>query len=221
MRRLTVLAMLALTVGVSAARATEWCGENGVIRFSFAEGDSLVEVLHTGDPDGGVTTVEVVAWLADVVPVERDMERFLTVGGFELELTMSGADGFILKQEFPGQAVNVCQKTGSLAVGFVRGQRLQSGRTRLVSWQIMFQGHPENVRFGLNEKGTITCGTTKGCPEANPPAIYIGVESSGQVGNVFGAGYVPAWLNPSGEPACAAVHGGQDFSEVGIFRAVN
>ena len=122
---LMALVMTTLTAGV--ATASVWCGENGVVRFSFAEGEELVEVFDAGEPVNGVTTVDIYAWLSDVDLVAEDGEKFLRVGGFELQLTIEGAEGFILKQEFPTQALNVGRKVGSIAAGMVPGQRLKDG----------------------------------------------------------------------------------------------
>ncbi|MDX2474080.1 MAG: hypothetical protein QNL91_10265 [Candidatus Krumholzibacteria bacterium] len=216
-QKILPLVLLMMALLATAAAASDWCGENGVIRFSFAEGQELVEVFDAGDPVNGVTTVDVYAWLADVDLVAQDGEKFLRVGGFELQLTIEGAEGFILSQEFPSQALNVGRKIGSIAAGMIPGQRLTDGQTLLVKWQVMFQGRPENVRFGLDAAGTMSCGTVEGCPEAAPQALYVGVESSGQLGSMFGAGYVPAWLNPTGEPDRTAVHAKQSYEEAGVF----
>ena len=143
-----VLAGLLLVAAVPAL-ATEWCGENGVVRFSFAAGPDLVEVHDAGEPVGGVTTVDVWAWLADVDPVSEDGEKFLRLGGFELELEITGAEAFVLKQEFPTKSLNVGRRLGAIAAGLVPGERIENGRVELVKWQVMFQGRPENVRFGL------------------------------------------------------------------------
>ncbi len=211
------LATLFVAWSVLPASAGDWCGENGLVRFSFAEGEELVEVFDSGEAVNGVTTVDVSAWLTDVDLVARDGEIFLRVGGCELELTIEGAEGFLLKQEFPSQALNVGRKIGSIAAGFVPGQRLTDGRALLVTWQVMFQGRPQNVRFGLDAKGAVSCGTIDGCPEAEPIMLYVGVESSHQLGTMFGGGYVPGWLNPTGEPDRTPVHGKQSYQEVGIF----
>ncbi|MFT5233777.1 MAG: hypothetical protein ACI9UK_000948 [Candidatus Krumholzibacteriia bacterium] len=214
---LVVIALcLSLKAGIVAA--SDWCGENGVIRFSFAEGSELVQVLNTEEPVNGVTTVDVYAWLTDVDMVAHKGEKFLRVGGIEMKLTIEGAEAFILKQEFPSQALNVGEKTGTIIAGLVPGQRLEEGKTHLVKWQIMFQGRPENVRFGLDPSGVMSCPTVEGCVEAAPPAVYVGVEGSGQLGAMFGAGYVPAWLNPVGEPDTKPVRAKQTYQDVGIFE---
>ena len=211
---------LVLFVAAVPASATVWCGENGLVRFSFAEGADLVEVFDAGEPVNGVTMVDVWAWLTDVDAVAKDGENFLRVGGYELKLQIEGAEAFIIKQEIPGEALNVGRKVGSIAAGLVPGQRLTDGRALLVKWQVMFQGRPDNVRFGLDRAGTASCPTVEGCPEAEPPMVYVGVESSRQLGDMFGAGYVPAWLNPTGEPDRTPVHAGQDYAGAGVYTKI-
>jgi len=217
-RRLWLAVLGICFFGMGTGHATEWCGENGVVRFSFTAGDSLVEIWDSGEPVNGVTTIDVVAWLTDIQAVERDMEQFLNIGGFEMELTIEGAEGFILQQELAAEGINVGRSNGSLAVGLTRGLRLRNGRARLVSWRVMFQGQPENVRFGLKANGSVSCKSVTGCPQAQPPAVYIGGRSSGQAGDLFGAGYVPAWLNPVGVPDRTAVHATESFADVGLFE---
>jgi len=90
---LTVIACL----GAGGAEATDWCGENGVIRFSFAEGEELVQNLETDEPTNGVTMIDLYAWLTDVDDVSREGEKFLRVGGVELKLSIEGAEAFLLK----------------------------------------------------------------------------------------------------------------------------
>ena len=209
---------LVLFLAGGPASATVWCGENGMVRFSFVEGDDLVDVFESPAPVGGVTGVDVYAWLTDVDLVAYKGEQFLRMGGFELELTIEGAEGFILSQEFSEKALNVGSKNGTIAAGLVTGQRLQEGRTLLVKWQIMFQGRPQNVRFGLDPEGSRTCGKSEECAEAAPAMIYVGVQNSDTIGAMFGAGYVPAWLNPSGEPDRTPIHAKQSYQDIGLYQ---
>ncbi|MCK9996861.1 MAG: hypothetical protein KAH56_11350 [Candidatus Krumholzibacteria bacterium] len=200
------------------AGASTWCGENGLIRFSFVEGDSLVSVLDTGEPVNGVTTFEVFAWLTDVDEVALDGEAFLHLGGMEFKLTITGAEAFILEQTFPSQALNVGQEMGHIAAGLHPGERIRGGKVLLVRWKVMIQGRPENIRLGLDPKGLMSCADLEGCPEGDPQALYVGNESSRHLGNMFGAGYVPSWINPTGEPDQTPVHGKQSWRDVGLFE---
>lgn len=216
---------MALTAGVALAAAlpaaaSVWCGENGLIRFSFVAGDTLVEALTTGEPEGGVTVVDVEAWLTGVDAVARDGDAFLRVGGAEFTLSITGAEATVISQEFAEtKAMNVGQAPGRIVVGFDPGARLKGGSVLLVRWQVLLQGRPRNVRFGLDPAELRSCSTTSGCPEAGTQALYVGADSANQLDCIFGAGYVPAWLNPDGEPDCTAVTGTVSWQQAGVFKA--
>jgi hypothetical protein len=211
-------ALVATTAGPAAASV--WCGENGLIRFSFAVGDSLVEIGTTGEPQGGVTLVDVAAWLTDVDAVARNGDAFLRLGGAELTLVITGAEASIIGQEFPdAKALNVGSAPGQLAVGFHPGLRISEGRVLLARWKVLFQGRPANVRFGLDPAGLKSCATLAGCPEAGTQALYAGADTANQLDCLFGAGYVPAWLNPTGTPDTAPVTGKASWRDVGVFQA--
>lgn len=217
---LAALAMACALAAAGGARASTWCGENGVIRFSFAAGDTVLETLATGEPANGLTIVDVAAWLTDVTPVARQGDAFLRVGGAELKLAITGAEGQVIGQEFTDpRALNVGPAPGHLAVGFNPGLRLQDGRALLARWKVLFKGRPQNVRFGLDPAGVKSCDTMEGCPGSGTPALYAGADVANQMDCLFGAGYVPAWLNPEGEPDRAPVHGKATFADVGVFAA--
>jgi hypothetical protein len=217
-RRLVLAILLSAAVLASGpAAAATWCGENGVVRFSFTEAEKLTDMLQTGEAENGVTMVDVYAWLTDVDLVALDGEQFLHLGGFELDLSIEGAEAFIIAQEFPTEVLNVGRKNGNIAVGLVPGQRLVDGRALLVKWQVMFQGRPENVRFGLSAAVSMTCSKTEGCLEDAPPMIYVGAETTSKLGSLFGAGYVPAWLNPTTEPDQTPVHAKRSYADVGLY----
>ncbi len=224
MRKTAMVMVMLLTGGlllatVISAGATTWCGDNGLIRFSFSKGDSLVSVWDSGQATDGVTRIDLYAWLTDLDSVKHDGEVFTTVGAFELTLKITGAEAFILKQELPGEGFNVGKKQGNLVYGMKDGLSISSGRAMLAHWKIMFQGRPENVRFGLDPAGLVTCAKTEGCPGTGTPALYVGTDSSNQLGMLFGAGYEPAWLNPTGKPDTTPVRGNSPWQKVGVFEA--
>jgi hypothetical protein len=215
--RICTLAAL-VTLGLApGAWASTWCGENGLVRFSFVAGDSLVSVTETEAAENGVTTVDVYAWLTDVAPVAQDAEAFLHLGGFELQLVIDGAEAFILEQEFPVKVLNVGQGKGNIAAGLDPGQRIRDGKAFLVRWKVMFQGRPENVRFGLDGSNLQTCRTNEECAANGTYALYVGSESSRQMHLLVGAGFVPAWLNPTGEPDLEPRTGKQDWRAAGVL----
>jgi hypothetical protein len=218
-RIMALTAGLALSAALPAAAAV-WCGDNGLIRFSFAAGDTLVETLTTGEPTDSTTVVEVTAWLTGVEAVAREGDAFLRVGGAEFTLSITGAEATVISQEFAEPKVlNVGQVPGQVAVGLSPGARLKGGSAPLVRWKVMFQGRPRNVRFGLDPTGLRSCSTTAGCPEAGPQALYVGAASANQLNYLFGAGYVPAWLNPEQEPDRTPVTGTVSWQQAGVFQA--
>lgn len=213
---------LVLAAGVmwpAGAQASTWCGDNGLIRFSFVQGDSLVTVLHTDDPENGVTSFDLYAWLTDFEPVAKDGEAFLHLGGMEFKLVITGAEAFILEQEFPSKVLNVASEMGHVAAGLHPGEKIRDNKVFLVRWKIMFQGRPENVRIGLDPAGLMSCAGMDGCADCEPVALYAGNESSQQVGLILGAGYVPSWVNPTEEPDQTPVTGKCPWSEVGVLSA--
>ena len=177
-----VLLGILLPVGTMAST---WCGDNGLIRFSFVQGDSLVTVLHSDDSGDGVTSFELYAWLTDFEPVARDREAFLHVGGFELKLSITGAEAFILEQDFPSKVLNVGKEMGHIAVGLDPGEKIRDNKVFLVRWKVMIQGRPENVRIGLDPTGLMSCETLEGCPDCEPLALYVGNQGSRQLGYMF------------------------------------
>lgn len=217
---MTAMAVLAILGAGAAARASTWCGENGLIRFSFAEGDTIVESLVTGEPQGGMTVVDVTAWLTDMDPVARNGDAFLRVGGIELKLKIDGAEANIIGQDFPDpKALNVGAEPGSIAAGFHPGLRCGAGYVKLVHWKVLLKGRPRNVRFGLDGTNLRSCGTMEGCPAAGTQALYAGADAANQLDYLFGAGYVPAWVNADGEPDVTPVTGKVSWRDVGAFQA--
>ena len=200
-----------------SSTASTWCGDNGLIRFSFVQGDSLVTVLHTDESENGVTSFDLYAWLTEFEPVAKDGEAFLHLGGIELKLSITGAEAFVLEQEFPSKVLNVGKEMGHIAAGLSPGEKIRDNQVLIVRWKVMIQGRPENVRIGLDPSGLMSCAQLEGCPDCEPLALYVGNQGSQQVGVMFGAGYVPSWVNPTGEPDQTPVTGKCTWREVGVF----
>jgi hypothetical protein len=214
---LSLLVMLSVTTFAFPAQAF-FCGENGVVRFSFVEGPELEPVAHIPPGENGVTMVDLYAWLTDVEPLKREGEAFLGISAFELQLVIEGAEGFILKQEYPQDFRQVGKKLGNCIVGLYPGLDFKNQTTQLVHGQIMFQGKPEDVVFRLDPAGMVTCERTPGCVESGVSALYVGTETSNFVGEIFGAGHQPAYLNPTGETNLDEVHGTVSWEDVGRFE---
>ena len=216
--QVAVLALILTAILLPASSgASTWCGDNGLIRFSFVQGDSMVTVLQTEDAAGGVTTFDLYALLTDFEPVVKDGEAFLHLGGLELKLSITGGEAFILEQEFPSKVLNVAKDMGHIAAGLHPGEKIKHNKVFLVRWKIMFQGRPENVRIGLDPSGLMSCAELEGCAECEPVALYVGNQSSQQVGLLMGAGYVPSWVNPTDTPDQTPVTGKCTWRDVGVL----
>lgn len=213
-----LLAMMAVGLLFAMPAQAEFCGENGIIRFSFVEGAELESVAQIKAGDNGVTMIDLYAWLTDVEPVKKNGEAFLGLSAFELQLVIEGAEGFILKQEYPQKVRQVGKELGNCIVGLHPGLDFTDGATQLVHWEIMFQGEVEDVVFRLDPEGLFTCDKTEGCPDSETCALYAGSESSKFVGSIFGAGYQPAYLNPTGETDLDPVKGKVTWQDMGIFE---
>jgi hypothetical protein len=217
-RRFISLVLLVALISVAGtAQALDWCGENGVIRLSFEEGKSTANIHHA-ETENGVTKVIVVAWLTDVDSVSLDGKVFDTLGGFELDLKISGARGFILNKKIMGKGINVSQRKGGFIAGLAFGFPLVEGKVALAQWEVMFQGEVQDVMFSLDAEGLHSCRTSPGCPESAPQAIYIGAGDSTQSSDLFGAGYIPAWLNPTTDPDLTPITGSTTWLDVGRYQ---
>ena len=211
-------ALLAAILLPASADASGWCGMNGLIRFSFAEDDSLVTVLHPGEPENGVTIFDLSVWLTDVDQVAYDGEAFLHVSWVEFKLSISDEEAVILEQKFPSKGLNMGKGIGHIMAALDPGERIRGGKVLLVRWKVLIPGRPENVRFDLDPTGLTSCGSDDGCAECEPSALYMGNVDSGLVGKMLGAGYVPSWLNPVGEPDQTPVTGKGTWRDMGIFK---
>ena len=203
---------------VTVATATDWCGENGLVRLSFTEGEELQAVKTVETSGKGITTIDLYAYITDMDPVKRDGEAFMGIGAVEFNLVIEGAEGFITSQIFAMANRSVGRKPGEVMVGLDPGLPVKGGSTQVVHWKVLFQGNPENVVFRLDHKELLSCVRTEGCPDAHPLALYTGNDASKQLGSLFGAGYVPAYLNFRGEPDLTPVRGKQTWQDVGIYE---
>lgn len=199
------------------APASDWAGNNGLVRLSFSDTEELTPVLQAeADSTGGVM-VDLYAVLTDVEPMVYEGERFLGLGGMELELVVEGADPIFADETYNVEHFNISQRKGSCQVGFVPGLMLTDGRTMLVHWRLLFMKVPRQVVFRLDPNGMRTCKGIPACDGCGAHAIYVGTSGSGQHGFVLGAGYTPAYLNWKGDPDLAPVQGAVTWQDVGLF----
>ena len=81
-------ATFVLSFLLTTAAAAQWVGENGVIRLSFTEEPHLQSVLNAEPGEGGMTIVDLYAYVDEFEPVTYEKEEFLGVGAFELKLAV-------------------------------------------------------------------------------------------------------------------------------------
>jgi hypothetical protein len=211
------LMIAACLVLAAPALASTWCGQNGVVRLSFAQGDDLKSVTTAAPGEGGATLVDLWAYLDEVEPMAHDGEMFLAIGGFEMKLVVEGAAGTVVKQEFPWPRINIGSEPGYCIVGIDPSARLVNGRTELVHWQVMFPQPPQKVIFRLDPDSLPSCKTVEGCPGTGSFALYTGTVDAKQVSDMFGAGCVPAYLNWPQPPEVTALRGTSSWRDVGVY----
>jgi hypothetical protein len=210
----TVAMLLVLTALAGPATASHWCGENGVIRLVFAVGDSLSSVANVTPGEHGLTEVELQAWLEEVEPVAIEDEAFLSIGGYEFQLVVEGAEVMLKGHQLADGAVNLVNTPLTYLVGMQNPLEIVDGRALLGTWQLLIQGEAENVRITVAPEGVHSCADCEGCAGSGTRGLYVGSIDSGQISDIFGAGCVPAWLNPTDEPDLTPLRGDSAWQDV-------
>ncbi len=214
-----ILAFLVLiVVSAATASASTWGGHHGTIRLSFSEGPEFEHFLSSDPlPKVGVV-VDLYAVLSDIAPIYYNNEKYLSVGGFELQLKVDGAEWEILATDLSERSINAGIGKGCLYVGKYNGIKFVDGNATLVHWRIRLLGEPENVVFSLDPEGLNSCELIEGCKDSGTQAIWAGSGAAKQVGVVFSAGYIPAYVNWKGEkPDLTPVRGEGDWEDTGLF----
>jgi len=201
------------------AAATVFCGGNGVVKLSFTPGPELQPVATVAPDADGVLQVQVWAVLDEVAQVEGPGGVFLTVGGFELGLVVTGAEATIVGKTIDIPHRDFATKPSECRGGTVPGELLKDGRLVLCHWTVALPQDARDVRFGLDPAAVPSCANLEGCPPDGVFAGYVGTIDANQENYFFGAGYAPAVLNPSAEPELAPVPCAVEYAEVGIFKA--
>lgn len=212
-------AAVAATLAPVPAAASNWCGENGYVQLRFGETVDGPAVLAAEPDELELVRVTVSAWLTGVEPVALNGEALLLIGGYELQLVVTGAEPLSVRKILPEGIVDMAQEPTGCLVGLNRALRLEDGGSRLVSWEVVFKGETCDVRFELKPEGILTCETTPGCPGTGTRALYIGSHDAQMLSEVFGAGCAPAFLNPAGEPDLTVLKGKSTWRDVGRFEA--
>jgi hypothetical protein len=211
--------LLVLAVLAQPAAASTWCGENGVLRLVFAVDDSLSSVARVEPGEHDLTAVELQVWLEEVAPVAIAGEAFLALGGYEFQLVVEGAEAMVKGHQLAAGAMNMAKGTLAYLVGMQQPLKIKEGRALLGTWQLLFRGSPSDVRITVAPEGVHSCADCEGCAGSGTRGLYVGTIDSGQIGEIFGAGCVPAWLNPTGEPDLTPLRGDASWQDVGRAEA--
>ncbi len=220
MKRLPVylsICVLSLSLAAAASAGT-WGGHNGDIRLTFTEGPEYEHFKQSKPlPKAGVI-LDLYAVLSGVDQVLFHDEKYMSVGGWELQLQVDGAEWEIMELELPDDSINAGTAKGYMYVGKYSGVKFVDGDAKLARWRIRLLGDPKNVTFSLNPGGLNSCITTDGCPGSGTQALWTGSGAAGLIGVLFSAGYIPAYLNWEDDPPeLAAVHGKGEWSDTGLF----
>ena len=214
MRHVAVL-LLALACAGGAA-ASEFCGGNGVIKLSFTPGP---EITRVADAEPGMP-VDVYAVLDEVALAEGPRGVMLTIGAFECELRITGAEVLSVVKTVLLPHIDFGRRETQVWAGMrTLDNRIDQGPLALVRWTVMLGGEADNVRFDLDPAGLLSCEHFEECVGSNASALYIGTVDVGMDGFVFAAGCAPAVLNPTGEPDLTVAPCTLHFTEVGVFKA--
>ena len=126
---------------------------------------------------------------------------------------------FVTGTTLPAEAINFSKEHLAYVVGMRMPLKIKDGRVLLGSWKLMFQGEPRDVRISIASEGVLTCKDTEGCPGSGTRAVYVGTIDANQISEVFGAGCVPAWLNPQDEPDLTPLTGNSSWQDVDRAKA--
>jgi hypothetical protein len=213
----TLIVLLFVAVIAAPAAATDWCGCNGVVSLSFDE-KVTTPVKEQAAGDGGVTMVDVYAVLDDVAKVEGPRGVMIALGGFEMELRVTGAEPLAVSKHVLVPHRDFGARATQCRVG-TPGEKILDTRLPLCRWMVTFQGDVADVRFDLDPAGAASCDGVEGCRDADASAVYVGTVDARQEGFLFGAGCVPAVLNPTVEPDLTPAPCTVTCDEAGIFRS--
>lgn len=212
-----LIALLVVVALVVPVAATDWCGCNGMVYLSF-DAKVTTSVKEQAAGDGGITMVDVYAVLDDVDKVEGPSGVMLALGGFELELRVTGAEPLAVSKDVLVPHRDFGARATQCRVG-TPGEKILDTRLPLCHWLVTFQGDFADVRFDLDPAGAASCDGVAGCRDAAASAVYVGTVDARQEGFLFGAGCVPAVLNPTGEPDLTPVPCTVTCDAAGIFRS--
>ena len=215
--KILITTIVAVFAALPAA-ATVFCGCNGEVALSFTEPPAMTSVLEVEMNEGGLTSVDVYAVLDGVAELEGPGGVFLALGGFEMELRVTGAEVHAVDKKVLIPNRDFGGRPTQCLVGTSPGEIIVGAPLPLVRWRVVLKGEVQDVRFDLDPAGLLSCDRTPECEGCGASAVYVGTPDARQEGYLFGAGCVPAVLNPTVKPDLTPVSCTADFTEVGVFE---
>ncbi len=215
---LSILSVLFVLAG-GPVQASIWCGHNGTVVLSFGCVEELQSELHAAEAEGHPLFVDIYAVMSDVDPISYQGERIMGLGGFEARLVVEGAEGTIIAKDYDYRRLDMGQSLDVCRVGVVPALNIAGGPALLVHWKVMFDSTPGPVTFHLDPSGTPSCETVGGCDPETNCVLYTGSADTGQNGLLFGASYVPAFLNWEEKPDLSPRGVGKGWQDTGLCQA--
>ncbi|HPF35574.1 MAG TPA: hypothetical protein P5571_02145 [Candidatus Krumholzibacteria bacterium] len=211
--------LAALLFLATSAGAVTWGGELGVVHLSFQPAPDVQPVLEQEPAQGLGLLVDVYAVMMDMDPVRYRGERVLAAGGYEMRLRVEGAEGAqVLGKEIPVNNLDVAPDNAGIICGLQPDITFQDKGVVLAKWRVRIPGdNPKPVSFHLDPEGAVSHRGVAGAEDAAPYMLWTGSLQNRQHGLMCAAGYVPAWLNPEGEPDLTPRHAKVSWRDTGLF----
>ena len=213
-----LIVTVVVTLMALPAAATVFCGCNGEVVISFTEPPATTSVLEAEPGEHGLIIVDVYAVLDDVAELEGPGGVFLDLGGFELELRVVGGEVQGVEKTILMPHRDFGARPTQCLVGTYPGERIVGGPLVLCRWQVVLKGEVQDVRFDLDPAGLLSCDRTPECEGCGASMVYVGTPDAHQESYLFGAGCVPAVLNPTKKPDLTTAPCKADFADVGVFE---
>jgi len=219
--RPAVLLGALLLICAAPAGAITWGGHLGQVHLSFAPAPDVQPVLAKEPEPGLGLLVDVYAVMMDVDPVLYEGERVLALGGYEMRLRVEGAeDAQVLSKEIPVTHLDVAKDTAGIMCGLQPDITFLDEGVVLAKWQVRIPGDEARpVSFHLDPAGLRSHKGVADAEDAGAYMLWTGSLQNRQHGLMFAAGYVPAWLNPDGDPDLTPRHGRTSWRDTGHFTA--
>ncbi len=219
MKRLLTLCLFVALICPLAAGASTWGGHNGTIHLGFAPPPDLQASTQAEAMGDMGVLIEVYAILKDTLPLQHEGESILATGGYEFRLRIEGAnDARIISKNIPTTHFDVSEDAAGVTCGLQPDITFVEDGIVLVVWKVLIPGAPKPVSFHLDPDGVKSIAKSGPVHDSGSYAIWTGSLQNRQHGLVFSAGYVPAYLNTTGELDLAERRGLGDWQDSGKFQ---